>query len=110
MKKQINGRKYDTDKSELVAEFDGVKIYRKRSGFEFFGLYPNDEIVPLTNEEAEEILGTDRIKELTRLKRGICNSAGVCVGAEHADKLKAYAKRHNTTMKALFHEWVDSLY
>lgn len=110
MKTQINGLKYNTEKSELVAEFDGVKIYRKRVGFEFFGLYPHDVIIPLSDEEAEEILGTDRFQELTKLKQTKDGFGGVAISAEHSDKLKAYAKRHNTTIKALFHEWVDSLY
>lgn len=58
MKKIVNGKIYDTEKSELVyTEQDTQrKLYRTQKGA-WFRCYKNGEVVPIDEETAMEYLG-----------------------------------------------------
>ena len=58
MRKIINGKLYDTEKSELLYFDESTRraFYRTSKGA-FFMFYSNGEIVPKTEDEAMEYLG-----------------------------------------------------
>jgi hypothetical protein len=58
MKKVVNGKLYDTDKSQKLFTDPMTKriIYRTEKG-SYFILYPNKELVPKTEDEIKEYIG-----------------------------------------------------
>lgn len=61
MKRIIDGKMYDTDESEILyIETSGINkhrmLYRTTNG-NYFKFYANGEIVPLSEEQAQEYLG-----------------------------------------------------
>jgi len=70
MKKIINGLLYDTDKAELLWTerlFRKVRNYYRTEKKNYFCVYANKEIYPMTEDEFKEYLGEkdpDRYIEL----------------------------------------------
>lgn len=64
MRKVVNGKLYDTDKSELVyTEEEGKRwLYRTKKG-SFFKAYSTNDIVPITDEQAKEYLGEHDVEK-----------------------------------------------
>ena len=55
MKKRIGTRDYDTDKSELVCDIEGGKLYRKCSrGRQWFAVFDNYAIRPLDEDNSRD--------------------------------------------------------
>lgn len=58
MKKVVNGKLYDTDKSTMIYMDEMTKrmIFKTEKGA-YFLLYPNNEVVPKTENEIKEYIG-----------------------------------------------------
>lgn len=55
MSKRIGSRVYDPEKSEMICEIDGGKIYRKRShGREWFTVFDDGAIRPLDENNSKD--------------------------------------------------------
>jgi len=60
MKKIIKGVLYDTDKAELLytyVQFRKRKMYYRTEKLNYFCVYSNKEIVPMTEDEFKEFIG-----------------------------------------------------
>lgn len=67
MKKVVNGKLYDTEKSTLIytEPTTGRKLYKTSKG-NYYKLYSTGEIVPITNEQAMEYLGEHDVEAYIR--------------------------------------------
>lgn len=68
MKKIINGLLYNTQTAEMiyVDEATNRKYYKTEKG-NYFLFYPNGEMVPKTEEDVKEYLGTKDVKKYIEL-------------------------------------------
>lgn len=58
MKKIINGKLYDTEKSELIyTELEGKRWLYRTNKRAFYKVYSTGDIVPMSDEQAMEYFG-----------------------------------------------------
>lgn len=108
MKKRIGTRDYDTDKSELICDIEGGKLYRKCSrGREWFAVFDNYAIRPLNEDNSRD-------KELIKIgmqyvNESIPEKTTIWVDRETHSKLAYTAKRKGISISELVKNIVESV-
>ena len=106
MKKRIGTKLYDTGASEMVANVGVGILYRKRTRKrEYFLLIGGDHIEPLTDKEAQVLLGED-----VRIDKKLdTDSVMIRVDRKTHTKIADRADKEGLSMAKYMKKLVDSL-
>lgn len=104
MKKRIGSKLYDTETSELISETALGKVYRKRTREREWFLCDEKYIfTPLTNEDAERLIGElpDSVPESA--------STMIRVDRETHTLISAEARRQNISITEMVRKMAENL-
>ncbi|MBQ5533160.1 MAG: hypothetical protein IIU04_06375 [Bacteroidales bacterium] len=117
MRKVINGKVYDTEKAELIAECGDIQLFRKRTG-EYFahtgsGNQALSSIRPMTPEQArawaEKELPEEQVSHIfAEPADGEKVQLGIRVSAASAARLQRVALDRGISQAELLDNWIQN--